>query len=79
MFNFKNAWSAVMDETENPLKSYATSTAHMLMQLLAWMWSIVFSLAVGSYLVFGITAIAHVLIIGAIFTTLAVFHNAQQD
>lgn len=72
-----DAWSSVMNERLNPLKNFPLSTAHMMMQLLAWMWSVVFSLAIGSYLVFGITAVAHISILGALFMTLAVFQNAQ--
>ena len=73
-----DAWSSVMNERLSPLKNYPLSTAHMMMQLLAWMWSVVFSIAIGSYLAFGITAIAHLAILGALFMTLAVFQNAQR-
>ena len=67
--NLCRAWSSVMDESENPLQNYSLSTAHMVMQLLAWMWSAVFSIAIGSYLAFRITAVAHVVLIGALFIT----------
>ena len=72
------AWSSVMDEHKNPLQYYSLPTAHLLMQLLAWMWSAVFSIAIGSYMAFGISAITHVLLLGALFTTLMVFQNAHQ-
>ena len=76
--SLKAAWNSVMDERKNPLRNHTLPTAHMLMQILAWMWSTIFSIAVGSYLVFGITAIAHVLLLGGLFVTLMVFQNAQQ-
>ena len=44
-----------MDGTKNPLKSYSLPVAHMMMQLLAWMWSAIFSISLGSYFVFGMT------------------------
>ena len=72
------AWSGVIDARRNPLRNYPLSTAHMLMQILAWMWSAVFSVSIGSYVVFGITAIAHVLLIGALFITLIMFQRAEQ-
>ena len=73
------AWSSVMDENENPLQNYSLSTAHMVMQMLAWMWSAVFSIAIGSYLAFGISAVAHAVLIGAIFVTVLVFQNAPES
>ncbi|WP_170410018.1 hypothetical protein [Ruegeria arenilitoris] len=76
-FDVKSTWDSVMDETKNPLKKYSLSTAHMLMQMLAWMWSAIFSLMIGSYFVFGITAVGHMLLIGGLFVTLAVFQKAE--
>ncbi len=76
-FNIKSAWASVMDETKNPLKNQSLSTAHFLMQMLAWMWSAIFSLIVGSYFVFGVTAAAHMLLIGGLFVTLIVFRKAE--
>ena len=46
-----SAWDVIMDESKNPLRNLPIQTAHMLMQLLAWMWSTIFSLAIGSYVV----------------------------
>lgn len=74
----ENAWHSVMDERQNAFNSYSLPTAHLMMQLLAWMWSAVFSISLGSYLVFGVTAVAHALLIGAVFITFMVFQNAQQ-
>jgi hypothetical protein len=68
-----------MDERKNPLKSYSLPVAHMMMQLLAWMWSAIFSISLGSYFVFGITAVAHMMIIAGIFITMWVFHKAEAD
>ena len=52
----------VMDDTRNPLRNIPnTATRHMIMQVLAWMWCITFANLVGSYVVFGFIAIAHVI------------------
>ena len=52
------------ESSTNPLKYIPDlNTRHMVMQVLAWMWCIVFSMYFGSMWVFGITAIAHVFII----------------
>ncbi|PWE33388.1 hypothetical protein DDZ14_06340 [Maritimibacter sp. 55A14] len=71
------AWNAVMDETQNPLRRFPLMTAHMLMQILAWMWSAIFSLAIGSYFVFGVTMVGHSLFIAGLVVTLAVFRRAE--
>ena len=39
-----NGWNAVMDHNMNPLRNIPDlNTRHMVMQVLAWMWCIVFS------------------------------------
>ncbi len=74
-----SAWDAVMNEERNPLRHFPLMTAHMVMQVLAWMWSVIFSVAVGSYLMFGISVVGHVLIIAGVFATLAVFRHAERQ
>ena len=73
----RRTWCGIMDESQNPLSKYQLSTAHMLMQILAWMWSVIFSVAIGSYVVFGISAIGHALVIAGIFVTFIVFQRAE--
>ena len=44
-----NSWNVVMDHEKNPLSNIPDfSTRHMIMQVLAWMWCIVFGIIVGS-------------------------------
>jgi hypothetical protein len=74
-----SAWDSIMDESKNPLRNLPLQSAHMLMQLLAWMWSTIFSVAIGGYVVFGVTALGHSLIIAGIFITMVVFRNAGTD
>ena len=66
---FKGFWSPIMDSNENPLKNITNlKIRHMIMQILAFMWSGVFSLyIVDSIFVFGFTAIAHALLIAPIW------------
>tara|TARA_B100000780_G_scaffold266851_1_gene223427 strand:+ start:4049 stop:4348 length:300 start_codon:yes stop_codon:yes gene_type:complete len=72
-------WNVVMCHKTNPLSNIKNiGIQHMVMQLLAWMWSIVFALAIGSWTMFGYYAIAHVLIIGAIVITVATFETAKK-
>ena len=75
----REQWDVVMDETKNPLKSYSLPTAHMIMQLLAWMWSAIFSVSFGSYYLFGVMAVGHILVIAGLFITLMVFKKANAN
>ena len=77
MSNVKSTWDSVMNETKNPLKNQSLPTAHLLMQMLAWMWSAIFSLMVGSYFVFGVTAAAHTMLIAGLFITFLVFQKSE--
>ena len=68
-----------MDAEINPLRNIPDlQVRHMIMQILAFMWSGVFSIyIVDSLYVFGITAIAHALLIAAIVITAYVFYTAK--
>ena len=72
-------WKLVMDSRYNPLSHIPdNNTRHMVMQVLAWMWCIIFSMSMGSIVVFGISAIAHALLIAGIFITAGVFETAKR-
>ena len=72
-------WTSVMDADKNPLRHIPnTNTRHMMLQILAWMWCIVFSFYTGSFFVFGFSAIAHVIILGAIAITVGTFETAKR-
>jgi len=51
----------------------------MVMQMLAWMGCIIFSMSMGSTVVFGISAIAHALLIAGVFITAGVFETAKRS
>ena len=73
------SWFAVMDNKINPLNHIPdTAVRHLVMQLLAWMWCIVFSFWMGSIVVFGISALVHAILLAGIFITLGVFETAKR-
>ena len=73
-----DSWNGVMDAERNPLRHIPdTNTRHMVLQVLAWMWCIVFSMWVGSFWIMGISMIAHALILAAIVVTVATFETAR--
>ena len=75
----KDSWSGIMKVDNTPLKNIPNlMVRHMIFQILAWMWCIIFSVAVGSFLVFGIRLIAHVLIISGIVITYSTFTVAKR-
>ena len=54
------------------------NTRHMIMQVLAWMWCIIFSMYLGSIVAFGISAVIHALLIAGVFITAGVFETAKR-
>ena len=75
-----DSWESIMNHDRNPLKNIPdTNTRHMIMQVLAWMWCIAFSSYFSSMWIFGITAIAHIIILAAIAVTVAIFETAKTN
>ena len=74
-----DSWNSIMNADINPLKHIPnTAIRHMVLQILAWMWCIVFAFYVGSITVFGISTVAHALILMAIVITVATFETAKR-
>jgi len=72
-------WSGIMIRDNTPLKNIPNvMVRHMIFQILAWMWCIIFSAALGSFVVFGISLIAHVLLISGIAITYTTFQAAKK-
>ena len=68
-----------MDSKHNPLRNIPDiNTRHMIMQVLAWMWCIIFSMYIGSVLAFGISAVIHAVLIAGVFITAGVFETAKR-
>ena len=72
-------YNLIMDSTKNPLSNIPDiNTRHMIMQVLAWMWCIIFSMYLGAIVAFGISAIIHTLLLAGIFVTVGVFETAKR-
>ena len=75
-----DSWNLIMDDRRNPLKHIPDfNTRHMVLQVLAWMWCIVFSMWVGSFWVMGVSMVAHALVLAAIVVTVATFETARRN
>ena len=74
-----DAWNSVMDMEKNPLRHIPDlQTRHMVLQILSWMWATTFALWMGSIYAFGISTIAHLVIIAAIVVTVSTFETAKR-
>ena len=72
-------WCVVMDHDKNPLSTIPSlPVRHMIMQVLAWMWCIVFGIIVGSMWAGIASMLLHVLLIAAIAITVATFETAKR-
>ncbi len=74
-----DSWNLVMDSRHNPLRHLDLPTQHYFMQVLGWMWSMVFSLAFLSIFQFGFVWLGHLLVIGGVAMTVAVFRAAEAE
>ena len=73
------SWKVVMDNRHNPLRHLDLASQHYLMQVLGWMWSMIFSLSFFSIFQFGYVWMGHVLVFGGAAMTVAVFRNAERQ
>jgi|TARA_B110000211_G_scaffold71447_1_gene82796 hypothetical protein len=74
-----DSWNSVMDYEKNPLSNIPSlPVRHMIMQVLAWMWVIAFTIATGTWAYAGINAAVHTVLITAIVVTVAVFESAKR-
>ena len=74
-----NSWEGIMNFNHNPLKNIPDlQVRHLILQILAWMWCITFSLFFSSWYIFGISVVAHFVLILAIVVTVATFVSTER-
>ena len=74
-----NSWEGIMNFNHNPLKNIPDlQERHLILQILAWMWCITFSLFFSSWYIFGISVVAHFVLILAIVVTVATFVSTER-
>lgn len=74
-----SSWDALMDSRHNPLRHLDLASQHYFMQVLGWMWSMLFSLSFFSIYQFGVTWAAHLLLIGGAAMTVALFRESEKQ
>ena len=60
-------WRLVMDSDSNPLMRIPKMQRFQMMQVLAYMWSLVFAAWVGSALIFGVSRVGHAILLIGVF------------
>lgn len=75
----KDMWDTVMTVEKSPLKNLDPMVGHMIFQCLFFVWSGLFAVMVGSYMVFGISAIAHMALVTGVTLTVIVFRQAENN
>ena len=72
-------WNIIMDHEKNPLSNIKDlRVRHLVMQILAWMWCIVFTAMTGTWMYLGVNILFHALFLCAIFITVSVFEAAKR-
>ena len=72
-------YSAVMDADRNALRAPPKMVRFQNMLILSYMWSIVFTLWIGSSLVFGFSIAVHPILLVGVFFTADIFRKVQAD
>lgn len=72
------AYRAVMDSSENPLRTLPKLVRFHYMLLLSYMWSAIFALWVGYMWLMGPSLVAHAVLLVGIFFTADVFALARR-
>ena len=75
----REAYAVVMDDEQNAFALLPKITRFQIMTVLSLMWSAVFTAYVGSYIIYGPTVIAHILVLLAIFFTADEFRRAEKE
>jgi hypothetical protein len=72
-----NAYDVVMNDDRNPLSTLPKTTRFQIMTALSFLWSALFTVSIGAYMLFGPTVIAHLAVLVGIFFTADIFRRAN--
>ena len=73
----KESYAVVMSPNTNPLNRLPKIVRFQLMTSLAFMWSFIFTMWIGSVQFFGPSAVAHTLVLIGVFFTAEIFRKAK--
>ena len=75
---FKQTYASIMSSNSNPLRHLPKMVRFQFMTTLAFMWSFIFTMWIGSMAFFGPSAIAHLLVLIGVFFTADIFLKAEK-
>lgn len=74
-----SGWNFIFDSNVSPLRNIPdVATRHYVLQALAFMWAVAFSIAIGSYTIFAASIVGHTVLIGAAAITVATYTAASK-
>ena len=79
ILSLKEAWDSVMTIEGSALRKLDPRVAHMVFQVLAFMWSGIFAVMLGSTMAFGISAVFHIAFITGMFITAVTLNAADKN
>ena len=63
----------IMDSRYNAFSNLPITVRFQFMSILSWMWSVIFSIGIGSYYAFGVSLIFHIVVLLGLFFTYGIF------
>lgn len=73
-----NLYQVVMDPDRNPLRALPKMVRFQFMVVLAYMWSVVFSIYVGMIALVGPSIVVHTILLIGVFFTADIFRRARE-
>ena len=73
----KKTYTLVMDSDYNPLSGLPKTVRFQIMNTLAFMWSFIFTMWIGSMQFFGPSAVMHTVVLIGVFFTAEIFKKAN--
>ena len=74
----REMWNTFMTIENSPLRKLDPMVGHMVFQCLAFVWSGIFAVMIGSYMAFGISAAFHLLLIAGVTITVVTMNEADK-
>lgn len=74
----RHLYDLVMDPERNPLQALPKMVRFQFMVVLAYMWSVVFSIYVGAIVLVGPSIVVHTILLVGVFFTADIFRRARR-
>jgi hypothetical protein len=74
-----NTYKIIMDSERNPLRRLPKAQRFQIMVMLSMMWTLIFSVGIGTWAWFGELVVFHLAVLLGVFITGWTFGNARKD